>query len=371
MKIIIIGGSIGGLCAGIALLERGFDVEIYERSAKGLKDRGAGLVIQPDMMEYLIEAGVSTREVFGVLAAQRQVLDDNGNPSLIYPNDTVFTSWNYLWKQLRSAFPSSRYHQGYELADIRDEQEQVWATFKNGETIQADLLIGADGVSSLVREYLFSGIHPRYAGYIAYRGLIPESELSDEEIAFFSDKFSIYPYANSHLLCYTIPGPEGELEEGKRLLNWVWFQNKSLAALQKILTDKDGRQHEFSIPAGYLSEENLSELRARAAAELPEILRKRVNQTQNPFVQAIMDMEVPKMFQGNVAILGDAAYLVRPHTASGSAKAYRDAITLAMAIPDTDDLQSSLKLWNDQQLGHAQALAIHGRQLALRSQLGK
>jgi len=371
MKIIIIGGSIGGLCAGIALLERGFDVEIYERSSKGLKDRGAGLVIQPDMMEYLIEAGVSTREIFGVLAAHRQVLDDNGNPSLIYPNDTVFTSWNYLWGQLRNSFPSLRYHPGYELTGVRDQQGQVWANFKNGEIIQADLLIGADGVNSVVREYLFPGIHPRYAGYIAYRGLIPETQLSNEEIAFFSDKFSIYPYANSHLLCYTIPGPEGELKEGKRLLNWVWFQNKSLAAIKKILTDKNGTQHEFSIPAGYLSEENLSELRARAEQELPEILRKRVCQTKNPFVQVILDMEVPKMFQGHVVILGDAAYLVRPHTASGSAKAYRDAITLAMAIQDTDNLQTSLKIWNDQQIAHARALAIHGKQLALRSQLGK
>ncbi|KLT65638.1 FAD-dependent monooxygenase [Pedobacter sp. BMA] len=371
MKILVIGGSIGGLCAGIALLERGFDVEIYERSSGALKDRGAGLVIQPDMMEYLVEAGVSTREIFGVLAAHRQVLDDNGNPSLIYPNDTVFTSWNYLWKQLRNSFPSLKYHQGYELTSVQDQQEKVIASFKNGKVIQADLLIGADGVNSVVREYLFPGNHPRYAGYIAYRGLIPESELNVEEIAFFSDKFSIYPYANSHLLCYTIPGPGGELKEGKRLLNWVWFQNKSSVELRKILTDKDGRLHEFSIPAGYLSEESVSELKARADDELPEILRKRVYQTKNPFVQVILDMEVPKMFQGNVAILGDAAYLVRPHTASGSAKAYRDAITLAMDIQETAHLQTALKIWNDQQIAHARALAMHGQQLALRSGLGK
>ena len=371
MKIIVIGVSIGGLCAGIALQERGFDVDIYERSPRELKDRGAGLVIQPDMMEYLIEAGVSTREVFGVLAAQRQVLDDHGNPSLIYPNDTVFTSWNYLWGQLKNSFPSSRYHKGYELTGVRNEQGQVWANFKNGKVVQADLLIGADGVNSAVREYLFPGVHPRYAGYIAYRGLIPESELSAEEIAFFSDKFSIYQYANSHLLCYTIPGSGGGLSEGERQLNWVWFQNKSLAALKDILTDKHGIHHEFSLPAGYLSEVNLSELRARAGAKLPEVLRKRVCQTKNPFVQVILDMEVPKMFKGQVAILGDAAYLVRPHTASGSAKAYRDAITLAMAIQDKGNLQTSLEIWSDQQIGHARALAIHGRQLALRSHLGK
>ena len=173
------------------------------------------------------------------------------------------------------------------------------------------------------------------------------------------------------MLCYTIPGPGGELGEGKRILNWVWFQNKSLQQLKDLLTDKNGTVHEFSLPAGYLSDKNLSELRARADAELPEILRKRVYQTKAPFIQAIMDMEVPKMFIRQVAILGDAAFLVRPHTASGSAKAYRDAITLAMAIQDVGNLQNALEGWNNQQIVHARALAIHGTQLALRSQLGQ
>jgi len=370
MNIIIIGGSIGGLCAGIALQEKGHQVTIYERSPGDMKDRGAGLVIQPDLMDYLIEKGIAPREIFGVPATQRQILDDSGNPALIYPNDTIFTSWNYLWRRLKDFFPAVDYFTGFELVRLRDQNGKVTAMFNDGEERTADLLIGADGFNSVVRRYIAPDIHPRYAGYVAYRGLISESELTKEEVAFFSDKFSIYPYENSHLLCYLVPGPNGELIKGKRLYNWVWYQNKTQVQLGDLLTDKNGLKREFTVPAGYLSEESQQSLNETAREQLPPVLGDRVLQTTQPFVQVIMDMTVPQMYKGNITVLGDAASLVRPHTASGTAKAYRDAITLAMGLEEHWDIPTALYLWNEQQLRHARALAVHGEQLAARSGLG-
>jgi len=362
MKVIIIGGSIGGLFAGIELSKKGFDVEIYERSPGDLVDRGAGLVIQPDMMDYMIGSGISSHEKFGVMASQRQVLNSQGQPEHIYPNDTVFTSWNYLWYQLKSAFPSQKYFKGYDLEDIEDENESVKARFKNGEIRYGDLLIGADGLNSVVRNYVSEGIYPNFAGYVAFRGLIPEMELSPEEDRFFENKFSIFPYRGSHLLSYLIPGKNGSTRHGERLLNWVWYQNKSLTELKALLKDKDGRIRTFSVPAGLLH--------VRATAELPKILSDRVIQTKNPFLQVISDLSVPRMYKGRIVVLGDSAHLVRPHTASGTAKAYRDAISLSIFLGEADDLSQSLMAWNNQQMEHAHALNIHGRQLALRSQLG-
>jgi len=81
-------------------------------------------------------------------------------------------------------------------------------------------------------------------------------------------------------------------------------------------------------------------------------------------------MAVPKMYQGRVALLGDAAFLVRPHTASGTAKAYRDAIALATSLEEFGDPDTALHYWNEQQTRHAAALIAHGKQLAARSQLG-
>lgn len=370
MKIIIIGGSIGGLSTGIALLDKGFDVEIYERSTGNLTDRGAGLVVQPDMIDYLTEHHITTDLTFGVPARQRQILDERGNAILKYPNDTTFTSWAHLWQQLKDYFPAERYFGGYELSSLEQNSDTVTAHFTNGITRTAGLLIGADGYNSAVRKHFLPDIQPQYSGYIAYRGLIPENEMSRGEVEFFSDKFTLYPYEGSHILSYIVPGADGNLTPGNRLFNWVWYVNKTPAALDKVLTDKNGRKRTFTVPAGFMSNAAVTELHQLAEAQLPPIIRNRVLQTHNPFVQVITDLAVPGMYQGRIAILGDAAFVVRPHTASGTAKAYRDAIALANGLQEQPDIASALLYWNREQMMYAEVLAAHGRQLAYRSQLG-
>lgn len=371
MKIIIIGGSIGGLSAGIALHCRGYDVEIYERSASRMQDRGAGLVIQPDMMDYLQEHHISAKEVFGIPAYERQVLNSNGRPSHTFRNDTSFTSWNYIWQQLKDHFPEDRYFFGHQLEAIEEKDKQVTVTFANGMKKTADLVVGADGYGSVTRAHFLPGLAPTYAGYIAYRGLIPENQMTDEEVAFFENKFSIYPYQHSHLLCYMVPGTKGELNKGQRLYNWVWYLNKSTQQLAEILTDKDGKKRLYAVPPTFLSNKTVSNLHQLADKELPKILKDRVHQTENPFVQVIVDLAVPKMYSGRIALLGDAAFVVRPHTASGTAKAYRDAIALADCLYyHQGDIDKALPHWNDQQIREAAHLVQYGKQLALRSGLG-
>ncbi|BAV07313.1 2-polyprenyl-6-methoxyphenol hydroxylase [Filimonas lacunae] len=370
MKVIVIGGSIGGLHTGIALLQQGFDVEIYERSAHDLQDRGAGLVIQHDMMEYQMELGISPKALLGVPASRRQILDSKGRAVLTYPNNTVFTSWNYIWRQLKDYFPASRYHFGFEVETLLQTQDDVVVSFRNGQIKTADLVVGADGYGSTVRAFMLPGIQPQYAGYVAYRGLIPESELPAEAVHFFADTFSLYPYDHSHMLSYMVPGPGGELEAGKRLYNWVWYQNKTPEALDKLMTDKNGHRRGYAVPAGLLSANSVEELHKEAALSLPPILADRVVQTDKPFVQVIMDLAVPRMYDGRLVVLGDAAFVVRPHTASGTAKAFRDAIALATDLKDFNTIADALAHWNEHQTRHALALMAHGKQLAAGSRLG-
>jgi 2-polyprenyl-6-methoxyphenol hydroxylase-like FAD-dependent oxidoreductase len=343
MKIIIIGGSIAGLLTGIALKEQGFSVEIYERSAGDMRGRGAGLVLQPDIQEY-------TAGLAGVTAHTRQILDERGRAVMTYPNDSMFTSWSALWQNLKERFPDRDYHFGYELSSIAD----MTVYFQNGEQRSADLIIGADGYQSAVRPYVEPGVHPAYAGYVAYRGLIKE------DADFFADKFTLYSYEGSHLLSYMIPGG---------WLNWVWYQNKTSEELAQLLTDKDNRKRDFSVPEGMMSNENRIQLYRDARIYLPKVLADRVVRTDNPFLQAITDMSVHRMYKGRVVILGDAAFVVRPHTASGAAKAFRDALSLAGYLKEYD-VDQALAYWNEQQVMHAQSLVKYGQRLAAGSQLG-
>ncbi len=370
MKIIISGGSIGGLSAGVALLQYGYDVEIFER-AHELKDRGAGLVVQTDMMDYMIKTGISSEKLFGVKASQRQVMNTDGSINHSYYDETSYTSWGHIWQQLKDAFPLDKYHFDSALKSIDTTANSVKATFSNGEMREADLLIGAEGYSSFVRNFILPDHQPQYAGYIAYRGLISEQDLSKEAMKILDDRFSIMPYQNSHILSYFVPGIHGELEHGKRQYNWVWYVNQSEAHLQEILSDKDGRKRTFSVPPGFLSATSLEEMSQRAKAEFPPVLQEVVNKSPAPFVQVIEDLSVPKMYEGRIAILGDAAFTVRPHTASGTAKAHRDAVALAKAIYyNEENIPKALEHWNELRTEEAHRIIEYGLRLAKSSGLG-
>lgn len=370
MKIIIAGGSIGGLITGIALIKEGHEVNIYERSATEMIGRGAGLVIQSSLMDYMMDNGISSQKLFGVPAMERQILNDEGYAEHRYKNDTSFSSWSNLWRQLKTYFPADHYHYNYQLEQVSQRHKIVRAVFSNGSTASADLLIGADGYNSVVREYLFPNISPSFAGYVAYRGLIPETELNENEVSFFADKFTLYPYANSHLLAYMVPGNNGELVKGSRQLNWVWYQNKTEEEFKHLMIDKNGVRRDYNVPATFLSEESINDLKIRAKIELPPILSNRVLQTTDPFVQGIIDMQVPEMYKGQIVILGDAASLVRPHTASGTAKAYQDGVTLAAQLSRHSVIENALREWNSLEMQNANSLIAYGQRLAKGSGLG-
>jgi 2-polyprenyl-6-methoxyphenol hydroxylase-like FAD-dependent oxidoreductase len=371
MKIIIIGGSMAGLSAGIALNCKGFETHIYEKSSPDMKTRGAGLVIQPDMIDYLIAHGITSKELFGVPATKTQILDRFGRAGLKYANKiTSFTSWDHTWQQLKNHYPRENYHFSHTVEKIEQREDKVYVTFTDGTMTDADLLIGADGYHSVVREHLFPGLLPKYAGYIAYRGLVSETLLTAEEITFFENKMTLYEYHNSRIMAFLIPGTDGELTKGKRILNWVWSCNKSDASLHNLMLDKNGKQRDFSLPQKFMTEDNITEVYNSASLELPERFSTIVRRTEFPFAQAIVDLSVPKMFDGRIVLIGDAAFVVRPHTAAGTAKASRDAIALADSLQYHKEIQTALELWEVIRKREIQQLAQHGKELALKNGFG-
>lgn len=369
-RAIVIGGSLGGLFTGIVLRSIGWDVDIYERSSHDLDSRGGGIVLQPDVLEVFQRTGVRYEEPLGVVAHERYYLNRDGSIAQPMSMRQVLTSWSLLYGSMRRHFPFEHYHQGKNLTDIQQNGQRVTAIFADGTQDTADLLIGADGGGSRVRQQFLPDVQYRYAGYVAYRGLVNESELDRQTAGVFTERFVFYQFPNSHILQYVIPGADESLISGERRFNWVWYVNYDQAnELPRILTDKVGKHRDYSIPAGMLAPDVEREMRRYADAVLAPPFQKLIAATTEPFVQAILDLSVSQMVFGRVALVGDAAFIPRPHTAASTAKAAANAIALADAlIKHNHDVIKALQAWEPIQMAHGNQLMAHGQLLGDRSQ---
>jgi 2-polyprenyl-6-methoxyphenol hydroxylase-like FAD-dependent oxidoreductase len=203
--------------------------------------------------------------------------------------------------------------------------------------------------------------------------VFPESLAPTEVVDALARRFTLFHGTDFHLLTYLIPGEKGELATGARRLNWVWYWNTDEhRELPDILRDRDGRTHRSSVPAGMVQQQHIATIRQRAEEQLPPVLAKLVQATPEPFIQVIYDLRTPAMSIGSVAILGDSACVVRPHTAAGTSKASGDAVSLAQHLEAADfDLSVALPRWQAERLAVADRLIHHGLRLARTSGLGK
>jgi 2-polyprenyl-6-methoxyphenol hydroxylase-like FAD-dependent oxidoreductase len=367
-RAIVIGGSLAGLFAGTLLRSIGWEVDIYERSPHTLDSRGGGVVLQPDVVEAFERVGIP-HDALGVVAHERYYLQGNGQ-ILRMPMRQILTSWNLLYGSMRRHFPDIHYHQGKVLTNFQEAGDHLIAIFADETREMGDLLIGADGPNSTLRQLLLPTYIPRYAGYVGYRGLVNEQDLDPETAAIFTERFVFFQFPNSHILQYVIPGENESLVPGERRFNWVWYVNyNEKTELPRILTDKSGRQRDYSVPPGMMALAVEQEMRAYADHVLAPPFQKLVAATKEPFVQSILDLGVPQMAFGRIALVGDAAFIPRPHTAASVSKSAANAISLADALVEQDhDVLKALEIWESDQLALGMQLWKSGESLGESSQ---
>ena len=129
-----------------------------------MQSRGAGLVVQMEINRFLAEHGITTAEALGVTLWKKQyIIGDN---SIIWEESTpqLMTSWDMLYRQLRKVFPDQHYHQGSKVIGVEQSDECVVVRFEDGRKEKCDLLIGADGADSTIRQQLLPDAVPEYAG---------------------------------------------------------------------------------------------------------------------------------------------------------------------------------------------------------------
>lgn len=358
---VVVGGSLGGLLAATTLRAAGWSVDVFERSPSALDSRGGGIVLQPDVLAAFRFAGVAQGETLGVRSGDRIYLDASDRVVHRTYMPQVQTSWNLLHGAMHAALPPGTVHAGERLVSFRETAASVTALFDSGRVERADLLVGADGSRSTVRGQLLPGHDPRYAGYVAWRGLVPESKVPASVAARLGNAF-VFQQGPDHLLLeYLVPGEDGSLAEGQRRRNWVWYRRLDREGLARLLTARDGSTHALALPPGMAKEGDVAVLRRDAQALLAPSLQALVLATEAPFVQAIVDLGVPRMRFGATVLIGDAAFVPRPHTAGSTAKAAANALSLAQALRQgvrpTDD---SLAPWEEGQLALGRAMGAAG-----------
>ena len=331
-RAVVVGGSLGGLFAAGFLQELGWQVDVYERVADELAARGAGIGTHGALFDALRRLGVEIDERLGIRVSERICLDADGNTVHTKRVDQVMSHWARVYRALKERIGAAHYHSGRNFSAFAQDGTQVIARFDDGSEARADLLIGADGLRSTVRAQLIPDAEPRYAGYVAWRGLIKDSELPDALRKSLGDGYYFVLPPGEMMLCYLVPG---------RDWNYVWYRPTTEDELRDLCTDVGGKCHGSAIPPALLRPELTAGVKRTARAILAPKIAELVECSQ-PFFQAIYDFETPRMHGGPVALLGDATFVARPHVGMGVTKAALDAMSLARSIEVSADLDAAL-----------------------------
>ena len=361
-RALVIGGSMSGLLAGIMLARRGWDVDIFERVEKELAGRGAGIVAQTELIARMNALGLDTREL-GVAMTTRRILDKTGRTVLTLECPQVLTAWERVYRVLRDAFAPERYHRGLGLQAVEQSGEGVVAHFSDGSTTL--------GRRAHRRRWpaldRTPAMRPRRRAALCrlcgLAGAFAESAIPPaiHRELFMDMTFCLPP--GEQCLGYPVAGPDNELRAGQRRYNVVWYRPADeTSELPALLTDTAGVVHSISIPPPLIRAEPIAAMRAAAERLLAPQFRAIVRLIDEPILQPIYDLESPRLAFGRVAIIGDAAFVARPHVAAGVSKAADDAAALAQAL-DAEDVAAALRRFETERLPDNKKIIERARHL--------
>jgi 2-polyprenyl-6-methoxyphenol hydroxylase-like FAD-dependent oxidoreductase len=324
-KIMIIGGGIGGLCTAIALQQYGFGVSVYERMRK-LGEVGAGLTLWLNAIKVLRKLGVADAVISAGSKLKRSQIRANTGETLFdarademetkYGEPAVAIHRADLHKILINALKPGTLYLNMNCAKFEQDDEKVTVYFENGESDTADLLIGADGIHSVVRKQMFPEIQLRYSGYTAWRGVV-ETE-NEAALGLTSESWGM-------------GARFGIVRVNKKRIYWFATHNQPIgeeATSEQKKSKLLGIFNKWHKPIVHLLDTTPAE----------SILQNDICDIA-PFTS---------WTKGRVTLLGDAAHPTSPNMGQGACMAIESAYVLARALAEEPDHKSALKRYENE-----------------------
>lgn len=360
----IIGGSIAGLFTANALIQKGWNVTVHEKVESPLSGRGAGIATYDELADLVFKA-TGNNQVLGTKAKTRVSLDIKGNINSSYDYPQVYTSWQHLFSLLRNNIKNSKYFMNDDCIKIIQDNESATALFFNGKKKKSDIIIIANGMKSVIRKYVDQNAIPQYAGYVGWRGVVNEKDISVESLKILSEYFVVVLPFNQQIASYPIAG-EGEnpFDKGNRRINWIWYKPATEKNLKKLFLGKSGKQYNDGIPPNEIRDQVLKELLFEAKNILPPQMYELIIKTSQPLIQPIYDLESNFMVNKRLITIGDAAFTARPHVGMGVTKAAIDAFSLSNSLSSNNYL-NSLSKWEKDRIKAGKFLVNRSRELGI------
>ena len=346
LDIAIVGAGIGGLAAAALLARSGHRVRVFEQAPRFARV-GAGIQMAPNAVKVLrglgIEEHVRAFAFKSDVALSREwntgtvtsELKLGGEVEARYGAPYLFLHRADLHETIASVVPDGVVELGRKLVTLRQDASRVELAFSDGSKASADLLIGADGVHSLIRETLLGPEAPRYTGRVAYRTTFPASRLRK-------------PITPARTKWW---GPDRHMV--------VYYVTAALDELYFVTSVPEAA--EWMTPESWSAKGDLETLRAAYAGFHPEV-QAVLEACPEVYKWALLDRDpLPRWREGRVALLGDACHPMTPYMAQGAASALEDAAVLTRCLDPREgrDIEEALALYEATRKPRASAIQTH------------
>lgn len=330
MRILIVGAGIGGLTAALALRQAGFDAHVYEQ-ASALREVGAGVAISPNAVKVLHYLGLAKAlRAVGVVSHSLDSRDWQSGALLgrVPLAEEAVARWGApfyhlhradLHDALRAALGDEHITLGARCVAVEQSDTAVTAHFADGRDASGDLLVGADGIHSVVRDHIAGPDRAIWARQISWRGLVPaavghESGLEMRHHSFWGPR--------QQFVCFYVASG--------RLVNWVGNTQSDDEWREESWSARGDRDEALALHAGWH----------------PEV-RALIAGTEQVFKWALFDRPPLETWtRGRVTLLGDAAHPMLPYMAQGGSQSIEDAFVLAHCLAaDRDDPQRAIEAY--------------------------